>query len=359
MASKIPFLSDLKVVELAGVLAGPAVGLFFAELGATVFKVENPEIGGDITRAWRISSEQPDQQSAYYSSVNWGKTAVWANLENDGDRQRVLALIADADIVLSNFKPSSAKRLGMEYDSLKELNPRLIYAQISGYGEHDETPAFDVVLQAETGFMAMNGQPDSPPTKMPVALIDILAAHQLKQGILVALWQREHTKKGAFIHVSLQDAALASLANQATNWLMAAHNPTRMGSLHPNIAPYGELFATRDAQQIVLAVGTDRQFQHLCRCLNRPDLGESPLFAHNTLRLGHRQKLADELSALFIQLNSTDILPKLKRNGVPAGIVRTMQQVQETPAAQRLHLKETTGNGQETIRMKTAIFEIN
>ncbi len=365
---KNSFLKGLKIVELAGVLAGPAVGMFFAELGAKVIKIENPALGGDITRSWFVAGDpalQANQthktplQTAYYSSVNWGKTVVWANLEDESSRQHVLQLLADADIVLSNFKPSSAKRLGFDYQSLKQLYPRLIYAQISGYGIDDETPAFDVVLQAETGFMAMNGQTDSPPTKMPVALIDVLAAHQLKQGILLALLQRNETQTGAFVHVSLQDAALAALCNQATNWLMAGYNPPRMGSLHPNIAPYGELFTTADQQQIVLAIGTDRQFQQLCKVLERPILAENRLFSTNVLRVKNRKTLENELVLAFLSLNSVDILEKLKKNGVPAGLVKTMQQVQETDAAKRLHLFETTENGQQTVRMQTAVFDIN
>ncbi len=350
---QFPFSKPLQVVELAGVLAGPAVGLFFAELGATVIKVENPRTGGDITRGWRLASEPPAPTlSAYYCAVNWRKQVVWADLEQTDDRDRVRQLIQTADIVISNFKQSAALRMGMDYPTLRELNPQLIFAHLSGYGATDDTPAFDVVLQAETGFMYMNGAAEGAPTKMPVALIDILAAHQLKAGILLALLHRATHGRGGEVRVSLQDAALASLANQATNYLMANHIPQRAGSLHPNIAPYGESFSTADGVAIVLAVGNEKQFGQLCGCLDAPLIANDPRFATNTLRLTHRAALQTALAQAFAQKKAATLLPILKTNGVPCGAINDMATVMATDAAQRLILEE---NG--TKRMKTAVFE--
>ena len=189
--------AGLTVVELASVLAGPAVGLFFAELGARVIKIENPVTKGDVTRAWKAPTEDKQKSdSAYYHSVNAGKEVHFLNLKTEEDRQQAYHLIEQADVVIVNYRVGAAQKLGMDYEYLNQLNPRLIYAELTGFGANDRRPAFDVVLQAETGFLYLTGEPDRPPVRMPVALIDILAAHQLKEGILVALLQRAQTGKG-------------------------------------------------------------------------------------------------------------------------------------------------------------------
>ncbi len=354
--------ADLKVVELAGVLAGPAVGMFFAELGADVLKVENPSNNGDITRSWRLETENENAQSAYYSSVNYNKTIIWADLKKSEDLEKVLHHIASADVVISNFKPSSAKQLGLDAVALRTKFPKLIYAQVSGYGIDDETPAFDVVLQAEAGFMFINGEAGSVPLKMPIALIDVLAAHQLKEAILVALLQRSKTNLGATVHISLYNAALSSLANQATNYLMGGEIPQRMGSLHPNIAPYGETFYTNDRKAIVLAVGNDKQFASLCKCLNltlRQAQDEAlDLFKTNALRVKNRTELGKILTEAFSKWDSATLLKELKNNNVPCGDIRSMDEVLENETARKLILTETLIDGQITKRMATAVFDI-
>ncbi len=328
---KQKLFTDLKIVELAGVLAGPAVGMFFAELGANVLKVENPSNNGDITRSWRLESENENTQSAYYSSVNYKKTIIWADLKKNDDLEKVMNHIASADVVISNFKPSSAKQLGLDAVALRTKFPKLIYAQVSGYGFEDETPAFDVVLQAEAGFMFINGEAGSVPLKMPIALIDVLAAHQLKEAILVALLQRSKINLGATVHISLYSAALASLANQATNYLMGGEIPQQMGSLHPNIAPYGETFYTNDGKAIVLAIGNDKQFASLCKCLNLTILqaqdDDSELFKTNVLRVKNRMELRKILTEAFSKWDSATLLKELKNNNVPCGDIRSMDEV--------------------------------
>lgn len=351
-----PF-QDLKIIELAAVLAGPAVGMFFAELGATVIKIENKKTGGDVTRSWRLPSEDPKAPvSAYYCAINWNKQVLFLDLREQEDRQKVYELVSTADVVLANFKAGGAASLKMDYNTLKQYNEQLIYGSINGFGEDNERVAFDVVLQAESGFMYMNGTPHSPPTKMPVALIDILAAHQLKQGILVALLQRHKTGKGSHIAVSLLEAAVAALANQATNWLMGGHIPQRLGSLHPNIAPYGELFASKDGQQLVLAVGSNRQFKQLCTCLSCPELSTDPLYQSNVLRVKHRAALKVALEAAFAQQNAESILARCHAQQVPIGLVRNMKAVFEQPELQNMILEETI-EGQTTKRVRTAIFK--
>ena len=179
------FLKDIKVVELASVLAGPAVGAFFSELGAKVIKIENKTTGGDLTRRWKLQQEPADRPiAAYYFCVNIGKEKRLLDLRTEKDRSEVYDLIREADIVVSNFKKSSVQKLGMGYEHLKAINPSIIYAQLSAFGPDSTRPAFDVVLQAETGFLYMTGEQGRGPVKMPVALIDLLAAHQLKEGIL-------------------------------------------------------------------------------------------------------------------------------------------------------------------------------
>lgn len=350
--------SGLKVVELASVLAGPAVGMFFAELGASVVKIENPASGGDMTRSWKLNSEKDDSSvSAYFASVNWGKEHVMLNLKVSADRAKALTYLQEADVVVANFKPGSAEKLGLDAATLRRQNPRLIYGHITGYGPNNHRSAFDVVLQAETGYMSMNGTPQSGPIKMPVAFIDLLAAHQLKEGILIALLQRETTGKGALVEVSLYDAALASLANQASNWLMAGKVPEAIGSQHPNIAPYGDTLETKAGEQLVLAVGTETQFAQLCRVLEKDELVNDPRFNQNENRVLHRNILVQELNSMSLKWPRESLLEALLKAEVPCGAIRRIDEVFAKPEAQSLVL-ESKQEGTETRRVKTAIFRI-
>ena len=353
------FFEGLKVVELASVLAGPAVGMFFAELGANVIKVENKTTGGDVTRNWKLPSEDKSTfHSAYFCSVNWKKRIILKDLKDPEERSEVLELIQKADVVISNFKPSSAQKMGLDYKSLKKINKRLIYAELSSYGKNDETPAFDIVMQAEAGFLYMCGEPDRDPVRMPVALIDLLAAHQLKEGVLLALLQRERTGKGSWVKTSLLESAIASLANQATNWLMGNHIPQRMGSLHPNIAPYGDVFYTNDQKPIVFAIGTEKQFRLLCKILEKETLIEDNRFRINTLRVQNRVELKEELTDAIAQFSRKELLKKLKDEGVPAGSIRNMKEVFELPQAKEMILEETFETGDLTKRVATIAFTI-
>ncbi|TND08398.1 MAG: acyl CoA transferase/carnitine dehydratase [Bacteroidetes bacterium] len=352
------FLKDLTVIELAGVLAGPSAGMFFAELGARVIKIENPETGGDVTRSWKLASEDPHSPvSAYYASVNWNKEVRFTNLKSESGKKEVYGLITSADIVITNFKTGDAEKMGFDAGSLFALNDKLIYAAISGFGPADRRSAFDLVLQAESGFMSMNGTQDSGPLKMPVAMIDILAAHQLKEGILVALLNRTKTGKGAQVHVSLFDAAVASLANQASNFLMTGTIPQRMGSLHPNIAPYGETFSCSDGREIVLAVGSDKQFAALCSLLGKKELANDPRFSANASRVVHRQALQDMLSGIFPATDSASWLKKLAEHEIPAGLIRNLAEVFDDESARKLIL-EAREQGTATRRVRSAIFSI-
>jgi len=352
-------LKNLKVLDFSSVLAGPAVATFFAELGAQVIKVENKLQGGDVTREWKLSSENPDANvSAYFSSVNYGKKYLFLDVFNEVDKQQVIDLAVTSDILITNYRSSSLKRMGLDYETLNQLNPKLIYAAITGFESEPGRAAYDVVLQAETGYMAMNGTPETAPVKLPLAFIDILAAHQLKEAILLALYKRTETGKGMHVSVSLEAAAIASLANQAGNWLMAGHNPQPIGSLHPNIAPYGETFETADHKKIVLAVGSDEQFKKLCAILRNESLAEKADFSSNPLRVENRKDLHRELQLLFSQFNQKELMQQFIALNVPAGAVKDIAEVFESDFAQSLVLDEVIDNT-PTKRVKSVGFRVH
>ena len=328
--------TGLKVLELASVLAGPSVGQFFAELGAEVIKVENKMAGGDITRTWKSAGEHTDDRSAYFCSVNWGKKSIALDLSDKRDQDVVLRLAVRADIIIASFKPGDAEKLGVAYQQLSPRNPQLIYGQITGYGSANDRVGYDAVLQAETGFMDLNGVADGPPIKMPVALIDLLAAHQLKEGMLLALLNKERTGEGSLVEVSLIQAAVASLANQASNWLVGKQLPVRQGSTHPNIAPYGDSFETQDGKRILLAIGNDRQFNDLCDVL-KLDLAKSEsLFSSNQKRVEHRLALNDLLRREIISKNSSVLLDAMNTKKIPAGLIQNMKEVFDMPEAKEI-----------------------
>ncbi|MBI3483464.1 MAG: CoA transferase [Bacteroidetes bacterium] len=340
-------LQDLKVLELASVLAGPSVGQFFAELGAEVIKVENPKTGGDVTRSWKSAGEQTDDRSAYFCSCNWGKKSVALDLTLKSDLEVVKKLSTRADIIIASYKPGDAEKLGVSYQQLKTNNQQLIYGQITGYGSDDDRVGYDAVIQAEAGFMDLNGEKDGPPTKMPVALIDILAAHHLKEGLLLALLNRERTGQGDFVEVSLVQTAVASLANQATNWLVGKKLPVRQGSAHPNIAPYGDSFVTQDSKRILLAVGSDKQFEELIQILGirHEALGEE--FVKNQQRVAHRKELNKILAEKIMNFNSQVLMKELHDRKIPAGFIQNMKEVFEMPQAKEILLAQ---NGLKGVR---------
>ena len=328
-------LSNLKVLELASVLAGPSVGQFFAELGAEVIKVENLKTRGDITRTWKSAGEETDNRSAYFCSVNWGKKSIAVDLTSPEGKSIVQKLAAKADIIIASYKPGDAEKLGVAYQQLTTTNQQLLYGQITGYGSDNDRVGYDAVLQAESGFMDLNGEKNRPPTKMPIALIDVLAAHQLKEGLLLALLNRERTGKGCLVEVSLLETAISSLVNQASNWLVANKLPTRQGSLHPNIAPYGESFETADGKRVLLAIGSDRQFKDLCEIL---ELSPDVKFSTNQLRVEHRKALSILLEPSIQKWNSQELMTQIHRKKIPAGIIQNVKEALEMPGIENTFL---------------------
>ena len=326
-------LSNLHVLELASVLAGPSVGQFFAELGATVIKVENPHTSGDVTRSWVFKGEQPKETvSSYFSSVNWGKQSIALDITNPTGLSTLYKLVKQSDIVISSFKPGDDIKLKADYHTLKAINSSIIYGHITGYGPTNSMVGYDAVIQAESGFMSINGSPESGPLKMPVALMDILAAHHLKEGLLVALIHRMNSGEGSYVPVSLIDAAVSSLANQGTNWLVGGKVPVHKGNQHPNIAPYGDVFETQDKQKVILAVGNDKQFTALSIILGL-NVHQIPEYLTNSLRIEHRPKLTRQLETAIAQVVSTDFLEKCNIQKIPVGLVKSIDTVFKNPQA--------------------------
>jgi crotonobetainyl-CoA:carnitine CoA-transferase CaiB-like acyl-CoA transferase len=338
---------DLRVLELASVLAGPSVGQFFAELGAEVVKVENSKTDGDVTRTWKMAGEKDGDLSAYFCSCNWGKKSVAVDLSSSKGKEIIQKLAAKSDVVIASYKPGDAEKLGVAYEQLRTNNEQLIYGQITGYGSDNDRVGYDAVIQAEAGFMDLNGEAEGLPTKMPVALIDILAGHQLKEGLLLALLKRERTGEGSLVEVSLIQTAISSLANQATNWLVAGKLPTRKGSAHPNIAPYGDSFLTGDGKRILLAIGNDKQFQNLLALLDNSHLAFLPAFATNEARVVNREPLNEILAQLIKEWKSEKLLDRLHKEKIPAGVIQNVKEAFEMKEAKELLI---AGNGFSGVR---------
>lgn len=351
------FFKDLKVIEIASVLAGPSVGMFFSEIGSDVVKIENKKSKGDVTRSWKLPSEDKDATvSAYFCAVNYKKSYQHLDLTDSEDLLSVKAQINKADVVILNFKKGDDLKFGLDYESLSKDNPRLIYGTINGFGEGSERVAYDLILQAETGFMSMNGTPNSGPIKMPVALIDVLAGHQLKEGLLVALIERIKTGKGRKVSVSLYDSAVASLANQATNWLMGGHIAKPIGSTHPNICPYGELFTTANGELITFAIGSNKQFGNLCESLNLADLITDVRFKNNFSRVKNRVELEGLISAKVKGFISSELINELHKKFVPVAKINSIDEVFQSSEAKAMVLNETIA-GVKTQRVKTVVFK--
>ncbi len=350
---------DLKVVEIASVLAGPSVGMFFSELGAQVVKIENKRLGGDVTRSWKLPNESHETNvSAYFSAVNYKKSYLFLDLSDEKEHQLVIDLIKRADILIVNFKKGDDFKFGLNYKALRQINPMLIYGAITGFGPESDRVAYDLILQAETGYMSMNGTKDSGPVKMPVALIDVLAGHQLKEGLLIALASRSISEQGSKVEVSLYDAAVAALANQASNWLMANHIAKPIGSLHPNIAPYGEIFITKDLANITFAIGSHKQFCSLVNFLKLKHLAEDKRFSNNSNRVLNRNELRNLIAKRISDFDVEDILKYAHLNFIPVAKIKNIEEVFEAESSKKMILEEEIEKV-NTRRVSTIAFKIS
>ncbi|HZT18114.1 MAG TPA: CoA transferase, partial [Dongiaceae bacterium] len=318
-------LDGIKVLDLSRVLAGPWCAMTLADLGAEVWKVESPK-GGDETRKWAPPSV--GGISTYYLSVNRNKRALAIDMASPRGAELVRGLVAKADVVVENFMPRSLKKLGLDYESLRAINPRVIHCAISGYGRDGplaERPGYDFVMQAECGLMAITGTREGEPLRFGVAITDLVSGMNATQAILAALYQRTLTGEGQSIDVALHRSGLQLLANIASGYLNTGEEPARFGNAHASIVPY-QSFATADGL-LALAVGTDEQFRRLCReVLERPDLAEAPAYATNRQRAENRPALVAELAGLFARQPTVHWLARLAAAGVPAGKVRKVSE---------------------------------
>lgn len=329
---------DLRIIELASVLAGPSVGAFFAEFGAEIIKVENISSQGDVTRSWKTVHEKSESDiSSYFSSVNFGKKSIGINLSSKEGKQLLYILVKSADIVITSYKKNDDIKFGVSYTELQSINKSIIYGQITGYGTESDRTGYDAIIQAETGHMDINGEKDSEPCKLPVALMDVLAGHQLKEAILFALWNREKTGNGSYIPISLYDSAISGLVNQSANFLNTDISPKSMGSDHPNIVPYGTVFNCLNKQKVILAIGSNKQFNELLDILNISEMYEN--YSTNILRVQKRDELNDLLQLHISKFDQSDLLDLLHSKKIPAGSVNNMKTALSSNEAQKMIIK--------------------
>jgi crotonobetainyl-CoA:carnitine CoA-transferase CaiB-like acyl-CoA transferase len=344
-----PPLAGLKVVELARVLAGPWAGQILADLGAEVVKVESPE--GDDTRQWGPPFvENPDgsKDAAYFHAANRGKRSVVADFRTEEGRARVLDLVRDADVLIENFKLGGLAKYGLDYESLRQVNPRLVYCSITGFGHsgpYASRPGYDFIVQGMSGVMDLTGEPDGPPQKIGVAYADILTGLYAVIAIQAALHQRAQTGRGQHIDMALLDVMVGTLANQAMNYLASGVSPRRLGNAHPNIAPY-EAFPVSDGW-IIVAVGNDAQFRRFAALLDLPERAE---WTSNAGRVADRTALSQAISARTRDRAQAALLADLEAQGIPAGPINTVAQALTDPQIAARGMVLDLGDGLKSLR---------
>jgi crotonobetainyl-CoA:carnitine CoA-transferase CaiB-like acyl-CoA transferase len=328
-------LSGLKVLELARILAGPWVGQLLADLGADVVKVERPGAGDD-TRGWGPpfieGADGGDLSAAYFHSCNRGKRSIAADFETPEGQELVRRLAVHADVVIENFKVGGLKKYGLDYESLKAVNPRLVYCSITGFGQNGPYAAragYDFMIQGMGGIMDLTGNHDGEPQKIGVAFADIFTGVYSVVGVLAALRRRDQTGEGAHLDMALLDVQTSVLANQAMNYLASGHSPRRMGNAHPNIVPY-QVFPVADGH-VIVAVGNDGQFARFVAVLGQPELAQDKRFNSNAGRVGHRAELVPLLTELTLKVTRDALLSALEKQGVPAGPINTVADVFADP----------------------------
>ncbi|MCB1312915.1 MAG: CoA transferase [Sedimentitalea sp.] len=325
-------LAGLKVVELARILAGPWAGQTLADLGAEVIKVESP--AGDDTRAWGppFVTRGADVSAAYFHSANRGKASVTLDFSTPEGQARLREMVAGADVFIENFKVGGLAKYGLDYASLAQVNPRLIYCSITGFGQtgpYAHRAGYDFIIQGMSGLMSITGEPDGQPQKSGVAITDVFTGIYAVAGILAALYQRQATGKGQHLDMALLDVAVAVTANQALNYLTTGVAPQRMGNGHVNLAPY-QAFDCSDGH-IIIATGNDAQYQRLCRVLGLDDMADAPEFRHNKDRLANRRVMIARLNGATAQRSKADLLGACEAQGIPAGPINTLAEVMADP----------------------------
>jgi crotonobetainyl-CoA:carnitine CoA-transferase CaiB-like acyl-CoA transferase len=326
-------LAGLRVIELARILAGPFACQTLADLGAEVIKVESP--AGDDTRRWGppwIEREDGARESAYYHGCNRGKQGIIADFNDPVDLALVRQLCAGADVVVENFKTGTLARFGLDYASLVQDNPGLVYCSITGFGQtgpYAQRPGYDFVAQAMSGFMALNGEPDGAPMKAGLAVSDLVCGLYSTIAIQSALLMRQRTGRGQQIDMALLDCSVSLLTNQAIYQLSTGQNPPRMGNAHAQLAPY-QVYAVADGH-LILAPGNDDQFRRLARMIGREDLATDPRLQSNAGRLELRDWMNAEIARETARFTRTELMEACEANGVPFGAVHQLDEVFADP----------------------------
>ncbi len=325
-------LSDVVVIDLSRVLAGPYCTMMLGDMGATVIKIEQPGKGDDTRH---FGPPYVAGESAYYLGLNRNKRSITLDFNNPEHKKRLFELVSKTTVLVENFRPGMLERQGLGYETLRAMNPGLIYCSISGYG-HDGPyamrPGYDFVAQAESGIMSVTGEVEGEPQRVGSPVADVSAGLYACMSILASLHVREKTGKGQHIDISLLEAAVSLLSNVSSNFLISGEEAQRYGNGHPNIVPY-QAFRTQDGY-IVVSCGNDRLYQTFCRLLGREDLATDPRFATNPQRVRNREELVPILQELFLQRETGDWLTALRAAGIPCGPINTVSQVFSDPHLQ-------------------------
>ncbi|WP_349361847.1 CaiB/BaiF CoA transferase family protein [Halopseudomonas aestusnigri] len=336
-------LSGLRVLDLSRVLAGPWAGQMLADLGADVVKVERPGAGDD-TRAWgppylRDADGRDTSEAAYFLSANRNKRSITIDFTQPEGQQRVRELVQRADVLIENFKVGGLAAYGLDYQSLQELNPRLIYCSVTGFGQqgpYAKRAGYDFMIQAMGGLMSITGKADGEdgagPVKVGVALTDILTGLYASNAILAALAERERSGQGQYIDLALLDVQIACLGNQALNYLTTGVPPRRLGNAHPNIVPYQD-FPTADGD-FILTVGNDGQFRKFCEVAGHPEWATDPRFVSNAARVANRAELIPLIRQVTVFRTTAEWIAALEQAGVPCGPINDLAQVFADPQVQ-------------------------
>jgi crotonobetainyl-CoA:carnitine CoA-transferase CaiB-like acyl-CoA transferase len=325
-------LHGIRVIELARILAGPWAGQTLADLGADVIKVEAPE--GDDTRRWGppFIDNDGEQSAAYFHATNRGKRGITCDFRTKEGQETVRRLVAEADVVIENFKLGGLAKYGLDYESLRKVNPQLVYCSITGFGQTGPYAAragYDFIIQGMAGIMSVTGEPDGQPQKAGVAVADVFTGVYATTAILAALVQRGRTGEGQHIDMALMDVATAIMANQSLNYLATGVAPQKMGNAHPNLAPYA-VFDCADGW-IILATGNDGQYRKLCGILGLRELAEAPDFLTNADRVTNRAELTRLLTRATRTFSKAELLAACEAEGVPAGPINNMAEVFADP----------------------------
>ncbi len=325
-------LSDVIVIDLSRVLAGPHCTMILGELGATVIKVEQPGKGDDTRH---FGPPYIAGESAYYLGLNRNKQSILLDFSTPEGKERLLKLLSTATVLVENFRPGALERQGLGYEALRAINPGLIYCSISGYGQtgpYALRPGYDFVAQAESGLMSVTGEIDGDPQRVGSPVGDVSAGVYACIAILAALRVRDRTGKGQHIDISLLETTISLLSNVASNYLISGEEAPRLGNGHPNIVPY-QAFHTRDGY-VVVSCGNDRLYQALCQLLGREDLATNSSFATNPQRVRNREQLVPALQEEFLHRSTEEWLPELRAAGIPCGPINTVSQIFHDPHIQ-------------------------